>query len=185
MFKLDENPAPTPEEFSNNAEPHAYVDELSALSSGDAAAFLNVGIDTDENNRAATFILKDHSVVHCKTRQEGVEVLKINQALERYEWLKDYRWRELKPDKDLYTGLADRYPSGGFFIRCTEGTKPAHPVQTCLHLAKEGISQNVHNIVIVEPGADLHIIAGCSTASHLNKGRHIGVSEFYVGRGAT
>jgi hypothetical protein len=60
----------------------------------------------------------------------------------------------------------------------------AQPVQSCLYIAKQGFAQNVHNVVIAEPGADLHIITGCATAPHLTAGLHIGISEFYVKKGA-
>jgi Fe-S cluster assembly scaffold protein SufB len=42
----------------------------------------------------------------------------------------------------------------------------------------------VHNIIIAEEGSELHIITGCTTASPDEPGLHMGVSEFYVKRGA-
>nr|MDA3821077.1 SufD family Fe-S cluster assembly protein [Bacteroidales bacterium] len=71
-----------------------------------------------------------------------------------------------------------------YFIRALPGVKTEHPVQSCLYIAKEGFSQNVHNIVIAEEGSELHIITGCATAPHLMSGLHVGVSEFYVKKGA-
>ncbi len=44
--------------------------------------------------------------------------------------------------------------------------------------------QNVHNIIIAEEDSELHIIAGCTTASKEEPGLHLGVSEFYIKRGA-
>jgi hypothetical protein len=75
-------------------------------------------------------------------------------------------------------------PHEGYFIRVEAGVRLAHPVQSCLYIAKQGFAQNVHNVVIAEPGSDLHIITGCATAPHLTAGLHIGVSEFYVKKGA-
>jgi hypothetical protein len=53
-----------------------------------------------------------------------------------------------------------------------------------LYLEKEGLSQNVHNIIIAEEGSELHIITGCATAAHLRRGLHVGISEFYVKKNA-
>jgi Fe-S cluster assembly scaffold protein SufB len=39
-------------------------------------------------------------------------------------------------------------------------------------------------MVIAEEGSELHIITGCATAPHLSEGMHVGVSEFYVKKGA-
>jgi len=36
-------------------------------------------------------------------------------------------------------------------------------------LDKEGLQQNVHNIIIAEEGSELHIITGCSTSPHMKK----------------
>ncbi len=168
-----------------DAEEHEYIDNLTDIPADDAQEFLNVGVDTDEASRSATFILKDLSVVHCKTSQEGVEVMKISKAMKKYDGLKEYMWKALSPEKDDYTQLVHEKPSGGFFIRCEAGVKTRFPVQTCLHLSKEGLTQNVHNILIAEEGSNIHVIAGCSTARHLDKGQHVGVSEFYVKKGAT
>lgn len=49
-------------------------------------------------------------------------------------------------------------------------------------MASKGVAQPVHNIVIVDKGAELNLITGCVTMS--NEGLHIGASEFYVKRGA-
>jgi Fe-S cluster assembly scaffold protein SufB len=38
--------------------------------------------------------------------------------------------------------------------------------------------------VIAEEGSELHIITGCATSPHLVSGLHVGVSEFYVQKGA-
>jgi hypothetical protein len=51
-------------------------------------------------------------------------------------------------------------------------------------LDKEGLQQNVHNIIIAEEGSELHIITGCSTSPHMKKGIHVGISEFFIKKNA-
>jgi Fe-S cluster assembly scaffold protein SufB len=58
------------------------------------------------------------------------------------------------------------------------------PLQACLYMSQEGMAQNVHNVIIAEEGSELHIITGCATSPHVRGGLHVGVSEFYVKRGA-
>jgi Fe-S cluster assembly scaffold protein SufB len=170
--------------FDSESPGYEYVNDLSGLDKKDAAHFLNVGVDASENLRIGTYIQKDMSVVHCKARQEGVEVLPISQALDRHGWLDQYMWRGIRPDKDRFTRWAGDRPSEGYFIRSREGVACEAPVQACLYIAKEKFSQNVHNVVIAEPGSALQIITGCATAPHLVSGLHVGVSEFYVKKGA-
>ena len=185
MYELNNKKEVNTNAFSTDAESHAYVDDLSKIDSSDSAEFENVGVETNDSNRSATFILKDLSVVHCKSKQEGIEMLKITEAQQKYSWLDQYMWNDISPDKDAFTLLASDKPGEGFFIRSEKGVVSKRPVQTCLHISKEGFAQNVHNIVIAEEGSELHIIAGCSTSRHAERGLHVGISEFYVKKGAT
>lgn len=170
--------------YDPRAEDHAYVEDLTKLPPEDARKLLDVGVSTGDGDRAGTFLQMDRSVVHCKTTQPGVEILGITEAAARYDWLDDYLWRHIKPDQDTYTAHSRQLPHEGYFIRAEAGVRVSQPVQSCLYIAKEGFAQNVHNVVIAEPGADLHIITGCATAPHLTAGLHIGISEFYVKKGA-
>ncbi|MBF0242480.1 MAG: SufD family Fe-S cluster assembly protein [Desulfamplus sp.] len=173
-------------EYSNLAEEHSYVESLESIHGSDAKEFIRVGIDTDNSSRSATFIQKDSSIIHCSKSLDGVEITGIAKALEQYSWLNDYLWKLIPHDKDEITRALNVKPDqGGYFIGIKKGVKAQKPLQTCLHIAKEKFSQKVHNIVVVEEDAELHIIAGCSTSDHLNSGLHIGVSEFYVKKGAT
>jgi len=93
-------------------------------------------------------------------------------------------WQHLSPDKDAYTAQATKMPYNGYFIHAKPGAKIAEPVQSCLYMSEDGAVQNVHNIVIAEENSEMHIITGCATASHAMSGLHLGVSEFYVKKGA-
>ncbi len=172
-------------DFTGLSEDHGYVEKLDAINQSDAKEFVRVGIDTDSSLRAGTFIQKDKTIIHCSKSIEGVEIEGIAKALEEHQWLGQYLWRLLSPEKDEITRAAGIKPDQGFFIHIKEGVKAQKPLQTCLHIAKENFSQKVHNIVICEEDSEIHIIAGCSTSDHLKSGLHIGVSEFYVKKGAT
>ncbi len=184
MHNIDNTRDVNPENYEVDAKDHAYIDKLSQIESADAEQFLNVGVDTDETGRAGTFIQKDKSVIHCKAIQYGVEIMGISQAREKHPWLEDYMWKSIAPDKDKFTSHANKKPHEGYFIRSLPGVKVEQPVQSCLYIAKEGFSQNVHNVVIAEEGSELHIITGCATSPHLKSGLHVGVSEFYIKKGA-
>jgi Fe-S cluster assembly scaffold protein SufB len=137
----------------------------------------------DTKSRAGTFIQVNHSVIHSTAEQDGVEVLGTNMALEAYPWLKDYWWKLVNPEADKFTQYANTHPFNGYFVHISPGVKATYPVQSCLYIAKHGLAQNVHNIVIVEEGAELNVITGCTVAPVEDEGSHIGVSEFYVKKG--
>jgi Fe-S cluster assembly scaffold protein SufB len=73
---------------------------------------------------------------------------------------------------------------GGYFIRIRKGTTVAMPIQACLFLKSQGFQQKVHNIVVVEEGAKAYLITGCSASEAAKEGFHLGISEFFVQKGA-
>ena len=94
----------------------------------------------------------------------------------------DYYWKAISVDTDKFTALAELKRTEGYFIRAKKGAKIEFPVQACLYLKTPKIAQNVHNIIIVEEDAELHVITGCVTP-RVAEGLHVGVSEFYVKKG--
>ncbi|MBN2058385.1 MAG: SufD family Fe-S cluster assembly protein [Candidatus Saganbacteria bacterium] len=143
------------------------------------------GIDTSEKNRSGSFFQQDNSILCAKSRQKGVEVLAIEQALEKHDWLKDYYWKAVDKHKDEYTMAAAKGPQRGYFLRTEPGVETTYPLQSCLFIGKEGIAQRVHNIIIAEEDSHLHVITGCAVNTHVKGGSHIGISEFYVKKNAS
>ena len=157
---------------------------LEGLSQEDRGKIIQSGVDLDERHRAGTFFQADHRIVHCAAKQPGLEVLPTAQALEEYPWLEELYWQAVPVDADKYTAQAELHFQNGYFIRALEGQRVTTPIQACLYMKHDNTAQNVHNIVIAEEGSELNIITGCATAPSLQSGIHIGISEFYVKRGA-
>ena len=150
-------------------------------------AALKVGVEADESKRSATYFQVDHSSVLAAVNEyfKGrVEVLDIRDALAKYDWLKQYLWRLIPPDKDEYTKLVEDREGGGYFIRIMPGARVELPLQACLIIAKEGFEQAIHNVVIAEEGSDCHLLTGCTLHPGVSSGLHVGVSEFFIKRGA-
>lgn len=158
--------------------------ELSEIDVVDRERLLNAGVDVTGAERSGSFIQVDTSVLHAAATQEGIEVTSTRKALETYPWLSEYLWNVVPVDTDKYTASAELNFQNGYFVRSLPGVKTVFPVQACLYLKAEDISQNVHNIIIAEEGSELHIITGCATDSPEARGLHIGISEFYVKKNA-
>jgi Fe-S cluster assembly scaffold protein SufB len=159
--------------------------EPSKLPAGAKERMLQAGVILDDRSkRAGTFIQMDNAAVHSSVSQEGVEVLAVSQALQNYDWLSDYWWKAVAVDTDKYTANVELNQHNGYFIRTLPGYKTVFPVQACLYLARARLVQNVHNIIIAEENSELHIITGCTTGSNEDAGLHLGVSEFYIKKGA-
>lgn len=171
--------------YVKSAEETPYKDDPSELPSKVKGDMLEAGIILDDvSQRSGTFIQVDNTPVHSSIRQEGIEVMPVSQALEQYSWLADYWWKAVEIDTDKYTANVELNQHDGYFIRSLPGKKTELPVQACLYLSKARLAQNVHNIIIAEENSELHIITGCTTALGEDPGLHMGVSEFYIKKGA-
>ena len=170
--------------YSHATDDHTYNDDPSQLSPEEKAYMLNAGVILDDlSQRSGTFIQKDQSPIHFSATQEGVEVMSMSEAFKRYNWIEDYWWNAVQVDADKYTAHLELNETDGYFIRVLPGVKTQFPVQACLYLGHTNVAQRVHNIVIAEEDSELHIITGCTTHP-MAAGLHLGVSEFYIKRGA-
>jgi Fe-S cluster assembly scaffold protein SufB len=174
------------DEFDQAPVPHSYLAEgdLCDLPQEEQKRLIMSGLDVTEKERGGTYFQKDTSVVHCHSRQEGIEVTPIKKALEQFEWIKEYYWKLVAVDTDKYTAAAELELHDGYVIRALPGSKSIYPIQACLYLDKDGLQQNVHNLIIAEEDSELHIITGCATSPHLKRGAHVGISEFFVKKNA-
>ncbi|MEW6459161.1 MAG: SufD family Fe-S cluster assembly protein [Bacillota bacterium] len=175
---------PAPDSFAHEAPEHPYVEALETLNPIDQERLLQTGFIPGGDVRVGTYMQTDHSVVHCTVAQDGLEVMSTDEALKKHDWLKHYHWRLVPRDLDEFTVYARTHARGGYFVRALPGAKATYPLQAGLHIAQDGLAQCVHNIVIVEEGAELNMITGCVSAREVRTGLHIGISEFYIKKNA-
>jgi len=168
------------------AEPvkHGALDSLSQLSDEDRKQMIKAGIDAQEAGRSGSYIQMDTAAIFSRSKQEGLEVIPIKRALKECSWIHDYYWKLVSVDADKYTAKAQLELHDGYVIRALPGSRVIYPVQACLYLDKENLSQYVHNLIIAEEGSELHVITGCAAAPHLRRGLHVGISEFFVKKNA-
>jgi Fe-S cluster assembly scaffold protein SufB len=171
--------------YTSSSDEHPYQADPSRLPAKAKEQMLGAGVILDDvSQRSGTYIQMDNAPVHSSVRQEGIEVMAVSQALAKYDWMADYWWQAVAVDTDKYTANVELTQYDGYFIRALPGYKTLFPVQACLYLSKARMAQKVHNIIIAEENSELHIITGCTTASREDPGLHLGVSEFYIKRGA-
>ncbi len=133
---------------------------------------------------AGSFLLEDSTITQATPHTEALEVLPLANAMERYPWLKERYFHLVSMDQDEYTRESAAAGPSGFFIRIFAGERVLLPVQSCFLLRTPGLRQVVHNLVVAEEGAELHLVNGCTTARYTDTGTHIGVTEYYIGRNA-
>jgi hypothetical protein len=162
------------------------IETLEGLPQQAQEAAIMTGVSLKEEQRAGSFMQVDQSVVYeslNKAYEGQLEIMSTTDALKKHDWLEDYFWKSVSVDQDKYTAQVGLHMTHGYFIRVFPHQKPEYPVQSCLLVAENYISQNVHNIIIVEEGAELQVITGCTSSRSSAEGIHLGISEFYVKKG--
>jgi uncharacterized protein len=171
------------ESYESEAKPHDLVQKAEDLPSEVKKAALDVGVKLDGESSGA-YVQMDQTPVIAKSLYDGVEIMDIAGALKKYDYLQDYWWKLVAPDADKYTAQVAQSPPAGYFIRAKKGMKTVFPVKSCLYLGSTNLNQRVHNIIIAEEGSELHVITGCTTPAHVQRGLHVGVSEFFIQKNA-
>jgi uncharacterized protein len=165
------------------------VESLASLEKQVAETALMSGFSTDESERSASFFQMDRTPIYERVADAfggAIEIMGTEGALMHYpdEMAEHYWWRAVAPDKDKYTALVALHQTEGYFIRVKAGHKVDKPIQACLFISESNVSQNVHNVIVVEDGAEANVITGCNISTGVSQGLHAGISEFYVGKGA-
>ena len=156
------------------------VEALCSLEQQMREAALLAGIDSEETGRAASYFQVDYSAIYerIQRRYQGqIELMTVTEALKSYDWLRDYWWQAVEVDQNKYTAAVELAQTGGFFLRVFAGQRVTEPIQACLLVQENNISQNVHNVILIEEGAAAQLITGCTLHPRVETGLHIGVTE--------
>ena len=132
----------------------------------------------------------DSEIVYHNMKDEvaksGVVYTTVEDAMQSgYEDMIRERFGTLIPMTDhKFAALHYAVWSGGSFVYVPAGVKLDFPLQSYFRLNAAGAGQFEHTLIIVEPGADLHFIEGCSAPKYNVANLHAGAVELFVGKGA-
>lgn len=132
----------------------------------------------------------DSEVVYHNVRAEvaaqGVVYTDMESALTGpYQDLIRSHFMKLVPPSDhKFAALHGAVWSGGSFVYVPAGVKVEIPLQSYFRLNAPGAGQFEHTLIIVEEGAYLHFIEGCSAPRYYVANLHAGCVELYVGKNA-
>ena len=132
----------------------------------------------------------DSELVYHNVRKEvaalGVVYTDIESALHgEYADMIRERFMHLVPPTDhKFAALHGAVWSGGSFVYVPPGISVEIPLQSYFRLNAPGAGQFEHTLIIVDEGADLHFIEGCSAPKYNVANLHAGCVELYVGKNA-
>ena len=107
-------------------------------------------------------------------------------ALKKYPKLfKKYFNKLVKYDENKYTALNGATWSGGTFIYVPPFTTLDRPLQSYFRINSKNMGQFERTLIIVDEGAKLHYMEGCTAPTYTTDSLHAAVVEIFVGKGAT
>ncbi len=131
----------------------------------------------------------DSEVVYHSIQEDLVKQGVIYTDMETALWehgdiVKEYFMTLVPPKDHKFTALHGAVWSGGSFVYVPEGVHVEIPLQSYFRLNAAGAGQFEHTLIIVEKGASLHFIEGCSAPKYNVTNLHAGCVELFVKEGA-
>lgn len=127
----------------------------------------------------------ESEVVYHKNLKEledlGVIFTDTDTALREYpELMKEYMGKVVPPSDNKYAALNSAVWSGGSVIYVPKGVKVEKPVQSYFRINSEKMGQFERTLIIVDEGASIHYVEGCTAPQYSKDSLHAAVVEIYV-----
>lgn len=152
--------------------------------------FERLGIpEAERTSLAGVGAQYDSEVVYHSMRedltQQGVIYTDMDTAVKEHEEIVKKYFMTLITNRDhKFSALHGAVWSGGSFVYVPKGVKVDTPLQSYFRLNAKGAGQFEHTMIIVEEGAELHFIEGCSAPKYSVQNLHAGAVELFVKEGA-
>ena len=154
-------------------------------------AFEKLGIPKAERESLAGVGAQyDSELVYHNVREDvakaGVVYTDMESALtgEYADMVRTHFMKLVPPTDHKFAALHGAVWSGGSFVYVPKGVHVEIPLQSYFRLNAKGAGQFEHTLILVDEGADLHFIEGCSAPKYNVANLHAGCVELYVGKGA-
>lgn len=125
-------------------------------------------------------------VYHNQSLEDkGIIFTSTDDALQKYpDLFKEYFNHLVNYAENKYTALNGAVWSGGSFIYIPKGVKVDRPLQSYFRIETESLGQFERTIIIVDEGADLSYIEGCTAKEYSVTSLHAGVVEIFIKKNA-
>jgi len=131
----------------------------------------------------------DSEMIYHSIRKEwekkGVIFLDTDTALKKYpEFFKEYFARAIPAADNKLAALNSAVWSGGSFIYVPPGVKVDIPLQAYFRINAANMGQFERTLIIVDEGAQVHYVEGCTAPIYTTDSLHAAVVEIFVKKGA-
>ncbi|MDD5470288.1 MAG: Fe-S cluster assembly protein SufB, partial [Candidatus Peribacteraceae bacterium] len=118
-------------------------------------------------------------------KEQGVIFLDMDNALQEHpDLVREYFMKCVPSTDHKFAALHGAVWSGGTFLYVPAGVKVAEPLQAYFRMNAKNMGQFEHTLIVVEEGAEVHYIEGCSAPKYGSQALHAGCVEVFVKPGA-
>jgi Fe-S cluster assembly protein SufB len=152
--------------------------------------FNRIGVPQAERDYLAGVKMQyDSEVVYGSLKKtwekDGVIFLSMDEGLAQHESLvKEYFGKLIPSGDNKFSALNTAVWSGGSFVYVPKGVHVKMPLQTYFRINAANAGQFERTLIIVDEGASVHYVEGCTAPSFSSSSLHSAVVEIYVKKGA-
>ncbi len=120
-----------------------------------------------------------------EVEEKGIIFLDTDSALREHpELVKEYFGKLVPYTDNKYAALNTAVWSGGSFIYVPKGVHLDKPLQSYFRINSQQMGQFERTLIIVDEGADVHYVEGCTAPIYSKDSLHAAVVEIYVHKNA-
>ncbi len=117
--------------------------------------------------------------------KEGVIFLSMDEGLKQYpDLVKEYFGKVIPFGDNKFAALNTAVWSGGSFVYVPKGLHVQMPLQTYFRINAPNAGQFERTLIVVDEGASVHYVEGCTAPSFSSNSLHSAVVEIFVKKGA-
>ena len=127
----------------------------------------------------------ESEVVYHNMKEEfqklGIIFTDTDSALKEYpEIFKQYFSKLVPPTDNKLAALNSAVWSGGTFIYVPKGVRVDVPLQTYFRINAEGTGQFERTLIVVDEGASVHYVEGCTAPTYSSNSLHAAIVEIFT-----
>ena len=116
--------------------------------------------------------------------EQGVIFLGMDDGLRQYpELVREYFGKTIPPTDNKFAALNSAVWSGGSFIYVPKGVKVEMPLQAYFRINAKNVGQFERTLIIVDEGAYVHYVEGCTAPIYSSDSLHSAVVEIIIKKG--
>jgi Fe-S cluster assembly protein SufB len=117
--------------------------------------------------------------------RQGVIFTDTDSAMQQHpDLFREYFGTVIPPGDNKFAALNSAVWSGGSFIYVPKGVKIDFPLQAYFRINSQNMGQFERTLIIVDEGASVHYVEGCTAPTYSSDSLHSAVVEIIVKRGA-